>query len=388
MAAPTLSIEEAKAKGLEARGYKYRLYPTDEQAKQLDRVFDATRLTYNHFLEEIKENWTKYKESGETLPKPTFSQAEISRQLPILKKTQGFEILKEAASVTLQGAVAQLNDAFWRFIKKQGKFPKFKSYRDRQSATFTYVGFNLVDGKLRLARLDSDIEVRWSREMPKDRLTSCTVSRESSGKYYVSFVTYVDVSREHGDNIVTVALGLDPLAVIVTEYGKGVNTSLGFSTIDAPRFYEKKMQRIGYLQNKMSKKVLGSARYEKMRKQLAAIHEHVAAQRKAMQHDITSWIIGQAKAVVIGHPNVQNYLKKSEDDARETADASWYTFVSMLTNKAKEAGIPIVIHEYKDESLDIRNHDAVTRQAMLLVDRNRILVEKALEEGGHKVIKD
>lgn len=119
MAAPTLSIEEAKAKGLEARGYKYRLYPTDEQAKQLDRVFDATRLTYNHFLEEIKENWTKYKESGETLPKPTFSQAEISRQLPILKKTQGFEILKEAASVTLQGAVAQLNDAFWRFIKRK-----------------------------------------------------------------------------------------------------------------------------------------------------------------------------------------------------------------------------------------------------------------------------
>lgn len=388
MAVPTLSIEEAKAKGLEARGYKYRLYPTDEQAKQLDRIFDATRLTYNHFLETIKKDWTDYKESGETLPKPTFSQANISKQLPILKNTQGFEILSEVPSVTLQGAVAQLNDAFWRFIKKQGKFPKFKSYRDRQSATFTYVGFNLVDGKLRLARLDSDIEVRWSREMPKDRLTSCTVSREPSGKYYVSFVTYVDVSREHGDNIVTVALGLDPLAVIVTESGKGVNTSLGFSTIDAPRFYEKKMQRIGYLQNKMSRKVLGSARYEKMRKQLAAIHEHVAAQRKAMQHDITSWIIGQAKAVVVGHPNVQNYLKKSEDDARETADASWFTFVSMLTNKAKEAGIPIVIHEYKDESLDIRNHDAVTRQAMLLVDRNRILVEKALEEGGHKVIKD
>ncbi|MGW7410718.1 helix-turn-helix domain-containing protein, partial [Streptomyces sp. NPDC054833] len=39
------------------RAFKYRFYPTDEQAAELSRTFGCVRLVYNKALEERTRAW-------------------------------------------------------------------------------------------------------------------------------------------------------------------------------------------------------------------------------------------------------------------------------------------------------------------------------------------
>jgi len=44
------------------RAYKYRFYPTPEQAEHLARTFGSTRFVYNHFLKVRIDAWYEHQQ--------------------------------------------------------------------------------------------------------------------------------------------------------------------------------------------------------------------------------------------------------------------------------------------------------------------------------------
>ena len=101
------------------RGYEYRIYPTKEQQRLINKTVGCYRFVYNHFLalrhDEFKFNGKKLK------------LQDTIKMLPNLKKREEYKWLREVDSVALQQSLRNLDDAYQRFFKKQNRYPKFHS---------------------------------------------------------------------------------------------------------------------------------------------------------------------------------------------------------------------------------------------------------------------
>ena len=121
------------------RAFKYRFYPTDEQAAELSRTFGCVRLVYNKALEERTRAW--YGEQRR------ISYVQSSAALTQWKKTEELAFLAEVSSVPLQQALRHLQTAFGNFFAKRAKYPRFKSRKkSRASAEYTRSAFTWRDG--------------------------------------------------------------------------------------------------------------------------------------------------------------------------------------------------------------------------------------------------
>jgi putative transposase len=118
------------------KAFKFRLYPTVEQATLINKTIGCSRFVFNHFL----ASWNDaFKQTGKCLTYGT-----CSAQLPALKKE--YEWLKGVDSIAIQTSVRNLADAFMRFFKKQNDRPRFKSKKNPvQSYTTKQTNGNIVE---------------------------------------------------------------------------------------------------------------------------------------------------------------------------------------------------------------------------------------------------
>src|ERR1019366_5331062 len=100
------------------QGYKYRVYPTEEQSVLLAKHFGSCRWIYNWALS------LKVKTYEET--KKSLSYYDLAKMLPTLKKTEEFSWLNETGSQSLQEVLFNLDQAFQRFFKGLSEFPQQK----------------------------------------------------------------------------------------------------------------------------------------------------------------------------------------------------------------------------------------------------------------------
>ncbi|MEU5726246.1 transposase [Micromonospora sp. NPDC047738] len=103
------------------RAYKYRFYPSPEQAGQLNRTFGCVRVVYNRALEARTRAWAVDRQ------RTTYVQS--SGWLTEWKRTQELAFLNEVSSVPLQQTLRHLQAGFVAFWDKRSRYPRFKSKR-------------------------------------------------------------------------------------------------------------------------------------------------------------------------------------------------------------------------------------------------------------------
>lgn len=110
------------------KAFKFRLYPTKEQAKQINRTLGCCRYVYNHMLERRIKAYKRRQES--------FSYIKMQNLLPRMKEY--LQWLAEVDSQALKYACRCLDDAYKGFFKNGRGFPQFKSkHNHNQSYTTT-----------------------------------------------------------------------------------------------------------------------------------------------------------------------------------------------------------------------------------------------------------
>jgi len=93
--------------------YKYRFYPTTEQADLLAQTFGCVRVVYNSIL---KWRTDKYYNDGESI---NYNSA--SSKLTELKKQDEFKWLNDVSCVPLQQSLRNQQTAFTNFFKERAK---------------------------------------------------------------------------------------------------------------------------------------------------------------------------------------------------------------------------------------------------------------------------
>ena len=275
------------------KSYRFRLYPTTNQIELIHKTFGCTRVVYNHYLEKQKALYDEGKDS--------LSCFDMIKDLKNLQVERPY--LKEVDSCSLRCSLFNLDDAFKRWYKGQGEYPKFKgkynskrSYRTNcisstyKDKTYQSIEVDLKRHIIKLPKL-KEVSIKGYRDLEDlpGRIINATIEQASTLKYYVSVLVEED----------DVYTKLKPRKIIGIDLGiKDIVITSDNEKIGNPRLIEKYEKRIKRCARELSRRVKGSNNYNKTKKKLAVLHQKLKNARRHFIHQITKKLVIENDIIV------------------------------------------------------------------------------------------
>ena len=323
---------------------KYRIYPNEIQKVLLNKHLGASRFIFNLALE---TKTTAYKSNGVNL-----SCFDLIKQLPDLKKE--CEWLKEINSQSLQAPIRNLDNAFTRFFKGQGNFPKYKSKWKGKQSFHIPQNVKVRDDRLVIPKFKKKgIKIKLHRPL-EGIIKSATISRTPTGKYFVSILCDTSTeclpkSKVQKETTLGIDLGIKDF--LITSNGE---------VVDNPKYLKKSESKLKYIQRKYSK-----YKGKRTKNKLAKLHKKVANQRKDFLHKQSSKIVRENHSIAIEDLNVKGMLK-NHCLAKSISDVGWSMFTTMLEYKCEWYGVNLLkIGRFEPSSKTCSNCGTVNKELTL-----------------------
>jgi len=306
------------------KAFKFRLLPTKEQEVLLGKHFGCVRFIYNHFLSEKQKH---YLENKTTL---NFNQC--AGNLVAKKKEEGFEWLKEVNSQVLISSLMNLETAYGNFFRKKSKFPRFKSKKNKNSFQIPQHVSLKKKNIVQIPKFKEGLKFIKHREL-KGEIKSATISKNPSGKYYISFLCVVEKPNAHKKTGKSIGIDLGLKDFIITSEGQRYCN---------PKFLKKYEVKLARKQKILSRKEKESKGRDKARIAVAKVYEKITNSRNDMQHKVSSKLVKDYDLIAIEDLNVKGMVK-NHCLAKAISDVAWSSFVTKLKYKAEWNGKEVIV---------------------------------------------
>lgn len=346
-----LNIVERKNAALAPYGkclYNYgvvlELIPEDKRSAINQQIGNA-RFVHNDYL---SERIKCYNEKKETLTYAKYKK----EYLPALKDE--YEFLKESDKFALDNAGRNVDNAYGRFFKGLGGFPKYASCRKPNGNNYTTnftnnnIGINIIDG-LPYIKLPKIGQVRFI--LPKGKtladihpygtsIKAVTISK-SNNRYYAALKMEGVIDKPV---FPTVIRKNEILAADLGIKYFGVFGNMKESTpVENPRWIKLHAKRLRRFQQSLSRKQYdlkthtGSKNWEKARIKVAKEQRKTADQRKDFHHKLARAIADNYSVFVCEDLAVKNMMK-NRHLSKAIASAGWSQFLTFVKYKMERAG--------------------------------------------------
>ncbi|AFY49766.1 transposase [Nostoc sp. PCC 7524] len=317
--------------------YEFKLKPTDAQAQTFEDWLEINRRVYNYALAERKDwylsrscqiNACSLKHEyiiRHDTPRPTY--ASQCKALTAAKKE--FPELKKVQSQVLQQTLKRLEVAFVAMWERNHGFPRLKKSGRMRSFVFPQMqGERLKPGMVNFPVIGW-IKFRQSREIPDGGVVKqARVVKRVSG-WYVMLTIQWDVSvpqpMPHGEGV-----GID---VGLTSF---IATSNGL-LIKRPRFFVDAERKLKLLQQRVSRKLIGSNNWKKAQRKVAKLHEYVASCRKDWHRKLSHQVCNDAGMVFVEDLNLVGLSRGML--GKHCLDAGFGQFFNILEQTCFKRGV-------------------------------------------------
>ena len=325
--------------------YQYRLRPTKLQAIEIGRWLSMMCSQYNYLLAD-RFNWYEQNRSPINacplvchLPQLRDNPDYYSQKktLPQLKKTHPW--YAEIYSQVLQDVVKRVKVTFDRFLKgdsngKRSGRPRFKPRSRYRTFTYPQVKDGCLQNNLINLPMLGKVKVVLHCSIPDGfKIKTVSITKKADGYYLTLSLedsTVPEIKADFNPNKIT---GID---VGLKEF---LTTSEG-ETVAIPQHYRKTQKRLRTIQKRVSRRKKGSNRRQKAVKQLGRCHKKIADKRKDFHFKTANNLLNKYDVVAVEDLNVKGLARTKL--AKYVLDAGWSSFLSIVTNKAVNAGLLVV----------------------------------------------
>lgn len=331
------------------KAFKYRLYPTPEQARYIRTACGQARFLYNWALGVKKDAWEKEQRR--------IGYNELAKMYRDMRNNAPEKAwLRDVNSRVHEYALRNLDTAFKNFFRGFG-YPKFKSKYDyrrsaQSDASHGACKINFKAGQ-NWRDLREELPTTYVKMGTVDFGTACkgipaVIDREfygtpkmftfeitPSGEYYVSItVEYEGELPAKAPILEETTIGLD-LNIVNLAYTSNAEIT------DNPQYYERELKRLARLQRRLSRCAKGSNKRNKARIKVARLHQKIANRRRDHAHKLSHDLLVRYDTIVLEDLDIKAMVQNPYL-ARQIYDSGWGNLGIMLEYKANYRGKNVI----------------------------------------------
>jgi putative transposase len=312
---------------------KIRIYPTKEQAQQLDNDSFHCKILYNTYLSQRKEI---YNYTGKSI-------SLVEQRNQIIKLREDNSDYAKIYAKWLHAVCMDLENDYKGCVKKRSnsqkcKLPKYKDINYWYSLKTSRQYIKIRDNKIKLGFYEFKVNVS---EIP-DNYGEIWINKVRD-KYIISITYEVEKINNNSNNVLAIDLGIN-------KFITSINQDSEVLEIVNPRYDKYWNKKIDKVRSMRDKKKRGSKRYKILSKTLNRLYEKRRKQQEHFLHAVSKKIINDNKIIILGNLNQEQMVQKSKSKKlNRSIKENWGLgkFKTYLIYKAKLHNVELV---FIDES--------------------------------------